>query len=314
MNGLNKILSLFLMLSIFLTSFSQAKYCPEKMLLLQKYQSKNYTNAIGYIDTVLSQCPDQNDDSYFWHLCGYINLDIYRFVENKKPGSITKSKAADCFIKSINLDVEKKFSKQNTSSLNTLSHSYYNESITILQKFDYRNKDQAVSYYNSFKKLKRVVYSDSVSDFNFKEKDLDFNYGLARLFQMRYEKDKINNKSLLDSSINYFNNSLAIDPDHYSSNSDLGIMYHNLGVDIIMEELDIDADLEMVILMQEQAVNYFSKSLPYLKKVYEMKPKEVSIVQGIAAVYYSLNDMEKHVEYMNILKDLESANPVNKNN
>ena len=45
-----------------------------------------------------------------------------------------------------------------------------------------------------------------------------------------------------------------------------------------------------------------------------MKPKEVSIVQGIAAVYYSLNDMEKHVEYMNILKDLESAYPENENN
>ena len=58
--------------------------------------------------------------------------------------------------------------------------------------------------------------------------------------------------------------------------------------------------------MQEQAVQYFSKSLPFLQKVYKMKPEETSIVQGIAAVYYSLNDMEKHVEYMNILKELES--------
>ena len=89
----------------------------------------------------------------------------------------------------------------------------------------------------------------------------------------------------------------------------MGILYHNLGVDIILEELDIDADLEMVILMQEQAVNYFSKSLPYLEKVYQMKPEETSIVQGIAAVYYSLNDMEKHVKYMNILKGLESEKP-----
>ena len=307
MSFLKNILSAVLLLGVFFTTFSQSTYCPEKMLLLQKYKSKAYENAQGYIDTVLSQCPDQNQDAYFWHVCGFINLDIFRFVENKKPGSITKSKAADCFIKSINLDVEKKFSKQNTSCLNNLSLRYYNEAMRILQKFDYRNKDQAVSYYNSFKKLKRVVYSDSVSDFNFKEKDLDFNYGLAGIFKMRYEKDKINNKSLLDSSINYFNNSLAIDPDHYSANYNLGIMYHNLGVDIIMDELDIDADLEMVILMQEQAVNYFSKSLPYLKKVYQMKPQEVSIVQGIAAVYYSLNDMEKHVEYMNILKDLESG-------
>ncbi len=40
-----------------------------------------------------------------------------------------------------------------------------------------------------------------------------------------------------------------------------------------------------------------------------MKPEETSIVQGIAVVYYSLNDMEKHVEFMNILKDLETKSP-----
>ena len=124
---------------------------------------------------------------------------------------------------------------------------------------------------------------------------------------MRYEKDKINSKNLLDSCINYFNKSLAIDPTNNTfPNYNLGILYHNLGVDIIMEELDIDADLEMVILMQEQAVEYFSKSLPYLKKVYQMKPQESFYCSRIATVYYSLNDMEKHVEYMNLLKELES--------
>ena len=116
----------------------------------------------------------------------------------------------------------------------------------------------------------------------------------------------LNSKNLLDSCISYFSKSLDSNPNQYTPNYDLGILYHNLGVDIILEELDIDADLEMVILMQEQAVEYFSKSLPYLEKVYQMKPEETSIVQGIAAVYYSLNDMEKHVEYMNILKGLES--------
>jgi len=99
MSGLNKILSLFFMLSIFLTSFSQAKYCPEKMLLLQKYQSKNYENAIGYIDTVLTQCPDQNEDSYFWHVCGFINLDIFKYLENKKNRIGYKIKSRQLFYK-----------------------------------------------------------------------------------------------------------------------------------------------------------------------------------------------------------------------
>ena len=305
MSGLNKILSLFFMLSIFLTSFSQAKYCPEKMLLLQKYQSKNYENAIGYIDTVLTQCPDQNEASYFWHVCGFINLDIFKYLENKKTGSDTKLKAANCFIKSMNLDVEGQYSERNSKALDYISTVYYNDAVKILQKFAVLNQEDAVSYYNNYKRFKRIAQPE----YDFSEKDVDFYYGTGMLFKMSYEKDKQANKSLLDSCVSYFNKSLKIEPNQYSANYNLGILYHNLGVDIIMDELDIDADLEMVILMQEQAVNYFSKSLPYLKKVYEMKPKEVSIVQGIAAVYYSLNDMEKHVEYMNILEELESASP-----
>ena len=296
------ILSIVLIFGVISTTISQSTYCPEKMLLLQKYKSKAYENALGYVDTVLSQCPDQNQDPYFWHVCGFINLDIFKFIENKEAGSPTKSKAAECFIKSINLDVEKKYFELNNKLLDYVSTFYYNDAVKILQKFDIKNQDNAISYYNSFKNLKGIANPD----YDFNDKDLDFYFGIGMLYKMRYEKDKTNNKSLLDSCINYFNKSLEIDSDQYSANYHLCIMYHNLGVYIIMEELDIDADLEMVILMQEQAVNYFSKSLPFLKKVYQMKPQETSIVQGIAAVYYSLNDMEKHVEYMNILKGLES--------
>ena len=302
MKFFKNILSAVLIFGVFSIVFSQSTYCPEKMLLLQKYKSKAYENARGYIDTVLSQCPDQKQDPYFWHVCGFINLDIFKFIENKGVGSPTKAKAADCFIKSINLDIEKKYFDLNNKLLDYVSTFYYNDAVKILQKFDVRNQDNAISYYNSFKNLKRIAHPD----YDFNEKDVDFYFGIGMLYKMRYEKDKTNGKTLLDSCIKYFNKSLEIDSDQYSSNYNLGILYHNLGVDIIMEELDIEADLEMVILMQEQAVEYFSKSLPYLKKVYQMKPQEISIVQGIAAVYYSLNDMEKHVEYMNILKDLES--------
>jgi len=302
MSFFKNILSTVLILGVFSNMLSQSTYCPEKMLLLQKYKSKAYENAREYIDTVLSQCPDQNQDPYFWHVCGFINKDIFEFIENKEPGAVSMANATDCFIKSLNLDVEKKYFDLNNKLLDYFSTFYYNDAVKILQKFDVKNQDNAIAYYNSFKKLKRIAHPD----YDFSDKEVDFYFGIGMLYKMRYEKDKANNKSLLDSCINYFNKSLAIDPHQYSSNYNIGILYHNLGVDIIMEELDIDADLEMVILMQEQAVEYFSKSLPYLKKVYQMKPQEVSIVQGIAAVYYSLNDMEKHVEYMNLLKELES--------
>jgi len=236
MSFFKNILSAVLIFGVFSNIFSQSTYCPEKMLLLQKYKSKAYENARGYIDTVLSQCPDQNQDPYFWHVCGFINKDIFEFIENKEPGSVSMANATNCFIKSLNLDVEKKYFDLNNKLLDYFSTFYYNDAVKILQKFDVKNQDNAIAYYNSFKKLKRIAHPD----YDFRNKEVDFYFGIGMLYKMRYEKDKANSKSLLDSCINYFNKSLAIDPHQYSSNYNLGILYHNLGVDIIMEELDID--------------------------------------------------------------------------
>lgn len=287
------------------TCFSQnTSYCPEQMLLIQKYKSKNYLNASQYIDTVLIQCPDKSSDAYFLHLCGFINFNIYREIDGKSSSSPARPAACDYFIKSVNYDNKNQFTEKNLQALNSFSISYINDALMIMQKMEFKKQSKALDYYNIFKKLKSIAEPN----YDFSNISIDFFNGMGRMYKMRYENDKINSKNLLDSSINYFNKSLALNPNQYTPNYDLGILYHNLGVDIILEELDIDADLEMVILMQEQAVDYFSKSLPYLEKVYQMKPEETSIVQGIAAVYYSLNDMEKHVEYMNILKGLESKN------
>ena len=117
MSFFKNILAAVFIFGVFPNMLSQSTYCPEKMLLLQKYKSKAYENARGYIDTVLSQCPDQNQDPYFWHVCGFINLDIFKFVENREAGSPTKAETADCFIKSINLDIEKKYFNLNNKLL-----------------------------------------------------------------------------------------------------------------------------------------------------------------------------------------------------
>ena len=80
-----------------------------------------------------------------------------------------------------------------------------------------------------------------------------------------------------------------------------------------MEELADDAELEKVIMMEEQAIENFSKSLPFLQKALDSKPNDKSIIQGIIAVYYSLNEMENYVKYANILKKLNSESESQKN-
>ena len=87
----------------------------------------------------------------------------------------------------------------------------------------------------------------------------------------------------------------------------------NLRYDLILEELADDAELEKVIMMEELAIEYFSTSLPFLKRAYKVKPNDKSIIQGIVAVYYSLNEMENYVKYANILKKLNAETQIQKN-
>ena len=69
-----KILIFIALISPTTLVYSQNSYCPEFMLLLQKYKSKAYNDAKLYLDTVLLKCPDQKNEPYFWHLSGFTYL------------------------------------------------------------------------------------------------------------------------------------------------------------------------------------------------------------------------------------------------
>ena len=158
--------------------------------------------------------------------------------------------------------------------------------------------------------VKRLIHPD----YNFDKKDIDFNNAMASIYRMKYSNNKDQRSEYLDKAIVCYEKTLAIDSINYSANYNSGIIYHNLGVDLILDELADDAELEKVIMMEEQAIQYFSRSLPFLKRAYDSKPNDKSIIQGIVAVYYSLNEMENYVKYANILKKLNSDTQLKKTN
>ena len=304
-----KILYLFVFALLVNTTHAQTVYCPEMQLLIQKYKQKDYTGSKTYLDTVLKKCPDRKQDAYYWHLSGFINLDIFKLVDNRSALSKSREPAVSSFLNSKKLDNKDKYAEHNFQALKFLASTYYNDAILILQNMDTLHFAEIKSFYQNYKDITSVISPD----YNFNQKEIEINYGLGMLYKAKYENNKKAYRNYMDSSIACFNRAITLNPDDYSSNYNLGIIYHNLGVDIILDDLEIDADLEKVIIMQEKAIGYFSKALPYLKKVYAMEPTDKAIVQGIAAVYYSLNDMEKHVEFMNVLKDLDKpSNPNNK--
>ena len=287
--------------------YTQSAYCPEMQLLIQKYKNKDYNGAKNYLDTVLLKCPSRSQDTYFWHISGIIYNNVFKYVENRSPLSKSREMAVKSFMNSKKFDTKEKYLESNRKGLKILAATYYNDAFRLFQNQDTVMYEHAYNFYGEFKSITREIEPNS----NFDKRDDEFYRGLGHIYKKKYENNKKRYRHFIDSAIVCFNRSIEINPEQYHSNYNLGIIYHNLGVDIILNDLEIDADLEKVIEMQESAIAYFSKALPYLTKVYQMKPSDREIVQGIAAVYYSLNDMEKHVEYMNVLRELDNSPPLN---
>ena len=286
--------------------YGQYENCPEKVLLLKYYQEKKFDKAKVMLDSVLSACPNQKDNPYYWHLSGFVNYFVFKQVDNKSPISKARDIAIESFKKSLELDNKKEFVDNNKSALSSLARSYYNHAVFYLDTVHY---DDAQRFYNEYKNLERFIDPNK----EFKNKDIEFNLALATQYRIKYLNKKKERREFLDKAILCYKKTLSLDSTNYSANYNTGILYHNLGVDLILEELADDAELEKVIMMEEQALENFSKSLPYLKRAYNSKPNDKSIIQGIIAVYYSLNEMENYVKYANILKKLNSESELQKN-
>ena len=289
--------------SAFTFTILAQNYCPEKRLLLEKYKAEDYIQSKAYIDTVLLRCPDQKDNAYFWHISAFINFNVFQKVDNKSPISKARKEAVSAVLKSIELDKDNQYLERNHKVTNVIANGFYNHYVGFLDTINY---EKAVEFYQEFRALKLIVNPNE----DLSQYEIQFHNMLAQIYKQLYHNDE-NAIEFIKLAISSYEKVLAIDPNNYSANKNLGILYHNLGVEIIMKELPIDADLEVVIVMEEKAVNYFSKSLPYLKKVYKMEPTDVAIVHGIAAVYYSLNDMEQHTKYYNLFRELQNTNSNN---
>jgi len=309
MNYWIKIAYLFVLSFFIFENNAQMEYCPEMQLLLQKYKKKYYNDSKLYLDTVIKKCPERKDDAYYWHISGFVNLDVFKNVDSRSPISKARDISVNSLINSIKLDKKDKYKEHNNQALKYLASTFYNDALLILQNMDTLNHEEVKIFYQNYKDIIKLINPG----YDFVQKDVDINYGLGMLYKYKYENNESYYTNFLDSSINCLNKALELNPNHFSSIYNLGVIYHNLGVDMILNALDAEDGLEKAIIMQEKQIEYFTKALPYFKKAYTIEQNNEDIVQGIAAVYYSLNDMEKHVEYANKLKDLKKAkNPENK--
>jgi len=272
------------------------KYCNYTQVAVEKYGEKNLELAQQYIDSALLMCPDLATDAYTYHVKGFIYYELFKTKEIADYNSKFREIALTSFVKSNNLDTKQEFSKNNLVSIRNIAKYYQKNCVDLLKA---RNVELATEFNTKFMEVIKMTGNNE----DLSKWEVSFNNSIGDIYWDLYQEDTKTNATYFEKAINQYEVVLKLDSlDHHAVYT-VGVMYYNRGFQYILDLSD-DADLLEVLDAQEKQVEYGLKSLPYLKKAYALKPKNKETINGLSAIYYMLQEKEKHQFYQNLLNQL----------
>jgi tetratricopeptide (TPR) repeat protein len=160
------------------------------------------------------------------------------------------------------------------------------------------NKDliiTMVQYYSEDGKLK-VLETTLDKAILLDPKNHDLKLTQAIVCEKLSETEKGQEEKYFKKSEALYKDVIKADANNSRANYNLAILYYNKAVNII-DKLDADSDLTTIDKIQDQCVLIFKQSLPYMTKAYQLNPNKKDILEGLAGIYFALNDMPKSNEY-----------------
>lgn len=242
--------------------------------------------------------PGADKDPDVWHWRGIIYYEMYKRYEVTNTASPYRQTALSSFATSLTLDTVSARVQLSRDYLKSIASRFYNDAVATLDTVNYAT---SVFCYQNYRTA--VLLSDP--KFDIKKKDTEFYLALASTYLTIYNADKRANAMFFDSTRNTYLRVLTIDPNNYSANYNLGVLFWNKGVDL-MYDIDYDDSLGMVFDVQDRSVELFKQSLPFAEKAYEMEPKREETLIVLSGIYYSLNEFEKSDKYKEMLDNLRN--------
>jgi tetratricopeptide (TPR) repeat protein len=254
-------------------------------------------SAKKHVD-LLMQDPLAQKDPESWYLHGFVYKEMYKKYENTSYTSAYRDQALASFRKSIGLDTVTARVKATRDNIRYLAGRYYNDAVTTLDTIHYAT---SVICYEQYRQA--ALLGDPGIDI--RRKDVEFYLALASTYNTIYNIDKKKNKAFFDLTRDTYMKVLTFDPNNYTANYNLGLLYWNKGVDL-MYDIDYDDSLGAVFDVQDHSVDLFKQSLPFAEKAYVMEPNREETLIVLSGIYYSLNEFDKSKAYQKMLEDLRS--------
>jgi tetratricopeptide (TPR) repeat protein len=242
--------------------------------------------------------PETSNIGQTWYLRGFVYKSIYNKLEKGNKLSPSRLEALVSFKKSLELDTTQENVQECIKNVKYLATTLYNDAAASLDSVDYKI---AIS---NFEKYKEYYLFVDPTPANIRQKDIDFSLAIASLYTKIFESDRKGKTEFLKLAKDAYNKILTLDPNNIHANYNMGILYYNQAVNLINQS---DYDLDIVALndIQDNSINLFKESLPFMEKAYELDPKRRETLLGLSGIYFSLNEFEKSNMYKQKLEEIE---------
>jgi tetratricopeptide (TPR) repeat protein len=258
---------------------------------MKAYQDQDYKNAMKLIEATVASEQSINDP-YAWHLKGYIYKDYFKKVENEVSTSENRLIAIQAYVNSKQLDTKNEYIENNLGNIKYLAVSYYNDAVRNMDTVNYK---KAEDFYSKYKEY-YLLFDPTM---NYNKADVSFYNALATVSAKKYDSKNLATDKYFDETINTYKKVLDIDSAECFANEQMGILYYNKGVDLIMN-IDIEnIDPSEILKKQDECNEYWKVSLPYLLRAYRHCPgtpeEKFTIIEGIKGIYWGM-DMKENFD------------------
>lgn len=286
---------LVMVLLVSFTSFSQKKSIANALRALQ---ADDLGTAKNLIDSA-SFHPTTKDLATTWYYRGFVYKKIYGQEQKQDKESPARLEAIKSFQRFFELDTLGELHETAFKSTKYLASTLYNDAVTSLNEGAF---DAAKQNFGRYEKLKKEIDPNT----DFKPTKIQFFLVLGQQYLRTYEEDKEGKQEFFKKTQEAFQLVLDLDSNNISANYNMGILFYNEGVNTI-KAMDYDLDFISVELLQDELVELFTQSLPYMKRAYELDPKKKEVLIGLSGIYFSLHELDKSDELQKQLEELEKS-------
>lgn len=275
-------LLLFSILTIGLNSvFAQSSNITKAVTELQ---AGNLDSSKAYIELACAN-EETNKDPKTWYYRGFIYKKIYSQIETDNKLSPARDESINSFKTFFELDTVSELHESAYKTVKYLSSTIYNDAAGLLNEHKY---DYAVSNFDKYKAAMNIIEKD----YNVKPLEVQFYLVLGQQYNQLYESNRKENEAYFDKTKDVYLYVIDLDSNNTSANYNLALLYYNDAVDII-KNLDYDLDLITLELIQDDVIQLFKKSQPYMEKALSLDICRKETYIGLSGIYFSLNKMER---------------------